>query len=926
MSNQKEIKLEKEQKDKQEQLATRAAALVSADPPAAIVANSDQLLAELKAHKLALEKLKSINATTTRLLETSQEIAHVGSVELDLTTREYIWSKETYRIHDADPEHYTPTLDDSLDSYLPGSRERVKQGLTRAITKGEIFDLEVQKRTFSGRRIDIRSTCLITSEDGKPKKLTGIYQDITKKKRAERHHIHHNKVLKMLLDDCSLSKILHAMAMGVEEINPDFQCSILLLDKKTNTLRHGASASLPNFYTQAINGAKIGVGMGSCGEAAYTGKRVIVENINTHQNWSNFIELTQRAKLHACWSEPIIDSDDEVLGTFALYLNQPSAPLSDDIAMLEGEAQLAALAIEKTRAETQLKLAASVFTNAKEGIVITDLGGNILDVNTTFVDITGYERDEVIGRNPRLLRSDKHEPYFYAQMWRSLIKEGFWSGEIWNIKKSGEAYAAMMTISAVRDNDGNVEHYVSLFNDISLLKEHQRQLEYIAHFDALTQLPNRVLLADRLNQAIATSNRNNNSLAVLFLDLDGFKAVNDTYGHSLGDHLLVTISHRLKATMREGDTLARLGGDEFIAVLTGLNNAVEHKLLVRRLLEAASEPVAIEGKLLQLSASIGLTLYPADNSAPDQLIRNADQAMYRAKQAGKNCYQVFDVELNSAMRSRYESIEQIRRGFKQNELVLFYQPKVNMRTGEIIGVEALIRWRHPVRGLLMPEHFLPVIDANSIGLEIGEWVIREALAQLQVWGELGFTTNVSVNVSGQQLLQPNFVEHLDNILQDFPTVPPERLTLEVLETSALEDVIEVADIMRRCGLLGIEFAVDDFGTGYSSLTYLKRLPASLLKIDQSFIRDMLEDPDDMAIVKGVISLANAFQRSVIAEGLENNLQGEKLLTLGCDLAQGYAIAKPMAAENVPNWAQGWVQDAIWQQHPMQENLPFKSKN
>lgn len=907
-------------KQQQADVNSRAQALLNGLAPAPILATAEQVLFELNAYKLALEKLQRINEQTTRLLETSQAIAQVGSVELDLATREYYWSRETYRMHDTTPEKYTPTLEDALESYLPNSKAAVKAGLTKAITKGEVFDLEAQKRTFEGRRIDIRTTCLITKENGKPSKLTGIYQDITAQKRAERRHLHHNKILQMLLQDVSLIKILNAMAKGIETINPDTQCSILLLDNKTNRLHACGSCSLPTSYIKEIDGAKIGRGRGCCGEAAFTAKRVVAEDINNHPNWQKYKAFTQQANLQACWSEPIIDSTGKVLGTLALYLAQPAAPTLDDIALLESEANLAALAIEKIKAKSQLKLAASVFTNAKEGIVITDLAGNIVEVNKTFEEITDYSRAEVIGKNPRIFRSGKHEQYFFAKMWKNLIKEGFWTGEIWNNKKNGQCYAAMMTISAVRDTEGNVEHYVSLFNDISLLKEHQRQLEYIAHFDALTQLPNRVLLADRLNQAIANCTRSNTSIAVLYLDLDGFKSANDSYGHSFGDHLLVTIAQRLKATLREGDTLARMGGDEFIVVLTGLSNPVEHEPLVKRLLAAASETVVIEGKLVRLSASIGITLYPADNSEPEQLIRNADQAMYVAKQAGKNCYQLFDIELNSAMKSRYESIERIRKGFKQNELVLYYQPKVNMRSGEIIGVEALIRWQHPVRGLLLPEYFLPAVDTNAVGLEIGEWVIREALNQLQVWSSVAFDTRVSVNVSGQQLLQPNFVENLTAILNDFPSVSPKCLTLEVLETSALEDVTEVAETMRRCAELGVEFAVDDFGTGYSSLTYLKRLPASLLKIDQSFVRDMLEDSDDMAIVKGVISLATAFQREVIAEGLENSEQGEKLLTLGCDLAQGYGIARPMAAEHVPEWAKDWVQDAAWQQHPMQQSL------
>lgn len=874
----------------------RAEKLLTGMADAVQLDSREQVLLELDAHKLALIKQQKINEKTTRLLEGSQAIARVGCVELDLATREYYWSKETYRIHDTTPEEYVPTLKDALDSYLPDSKKAVKAGLTDAITKGKVFDLDTQKRTFKGRLIDIRSTCLITREAGKPIKLTGIYQDITAQKRAERRHIHHNNILQLLLQDVSLVKILNAMVMGIENINPDAKCRIKLIDSKSNKLHACTATSFPSTLLRTR------------------------ENVAIHPHSQKYKIITRRKSSHACWCEPISDSSGKHLGTLALYLNQPVTPTPADIALLESESRLIALAIETVRSKSQLKLAASVFTNVKEGIVITDLAGNIVEVNKTFEDITGFNRDEVIGRNPRIFRSEKHEQYFFAKMWKHLIEKGFWNGEIWNVKKDGQPYAAMMTISAVRDTDGNVEHYVSLFNDISLLREHQQQLEFIAHFDALTQLPNRVLLADRLNQAIANSNRTRTSIAVLYIDLDGFKNANDSYGHGFGDNLLVTIAQRLKATLREGDTLARVGGDEFVVVLAGLNNEVEHEPLVKRLLDAAGESVAIEGKLVHLSASIGITLYPSDNAEPEQLIRNADQAMYAAKQAGKNCFQLFDIEFNTAMKNRYETIERIRVGLNNKELKLYYQPKVNMRSGEIIGLEALIRWQHPNRGLLLPQDFLPTIDCDALGLDVGAWVIREALVQLQKWFDIGFKTSVSVNVSGYQLLQVNFVENLSLVLADFPEISPKCLTLEILETSALEDVAEVAETMRRCAELGIEFAVDDFGTGYSSLTYLKRLPARLLKIDKSFIHDMLEDKNDLAIVKGVISLATAFQCEVIAEGIENSEQGERLLTLGCDLAQGYGIARPMAAEHVPEWTKIWVQDAAWLKHPMQQCL------
>ncbi|HQY76546.1 MAG TPA: MASE3 domain-containing protein [Rhodoferax sp.] len=567
---------------------------------------------------------------------------------------------------------------------------------------------------------------------------------------------------------------------------------------------------------------------------------------------------------------------------------------------------------ERTRTQSQLELAASVFSHAREGILITDNQGNIVEVNAMFTQITGYSREEAIGRNPRiLLSSGRHEKAFFAARAQALQKHGHWVGEVWNRRKNGEDFAEMLTVSVVRDPAGAVLNYVALFTDITPLKKHQDELEHIAHYDALTGMPNRVLLADRLQQAMLQSQRRNSALAVAYLDLDGFKPVNDQHGHEVGDQLLVTLSQRMKASLRESDTLARIGGDEFVALLVDIGERRDCELLLSRLLQAAATPVRVDGALLQLSASIGVTLYPQDNADADQLVRHADQAMYLAKQAGKNRFHLFDVAQDAAIQSQRESLEHIRVALDRQEFVLYYQPKVNMRTGAIIGAEALIRWQHPERGLLAPAAFLPVIEGQPISIEIGEWVIQTALAQMALWRGAGLDIGVSVNIGALQLQQTGFVARLGTLLAAHPTVPAQSLELEILETSALEDMAQISEVMHACQAIGVRFALDDFGTGYSSLTYLKRLPAELLKIDQSFVRDMLTDVDDLAIVKGVIGLASAFRRSVIAEGVETVAHGQTLLALGCDLAQGYGIARPMPAADLPGWARQWRPDVGW---------------
>jgi diguanylate cyclase (GGDEF)-like protein/PAS domain S-box-containing protein len=562
--------------------------------------------------------------------------------------------------------------------------------------------------------------------------------------------------------------------------------------------------------------------------------------------------------------------------------------------------------------ERDLMLSASVFSHAREGIMITDRAGTIIDVNDSFTRITGFSREESLGQNPRILNSGRQNQAYFAAMWETLVSKGYWHGEVWNRRKNGEEFAEMQTISAVLDEHGQTQHYVSLFSDITSIKRQQQQLQHMAHFDALTGLPNRVLLADRLKQAMRHVVRRTQLLAVVYLDLDGFKLINDTHGHSLGDQVLVALAGRIKKALREGDTLARIGGDEFVAVLVDLANSQACEPLLRRMLTVASEPLLLNGKTVQVSASLGVTFYPqSDGIDADQLQRQADQAMYQAKLAGKNRYHVFDAEQDRSMRGHHESLAHIRQALEHDELVLFYQPKVNMRTGQVIGVEALIRWQHPQKGLLSPSMFLPAIENHDLAVEVGEWVMHAALTQIQAWHALDLNIPVSVNVGARQLQQEDFVARLQSILEAHPEVTPKCLQLEVLETSALEDITWVSNVIVQCQQMGVMFALDDFGTGYSSLTYLKRLPVSQLKIDQSFVRDMLNDPEDLAILQGVIGLATVFKREVIAEGVETVAHGVALLELGCELGQGYGIARPMPAAEVPAWVAAWRPDPGW---------------
>jgi len=571
---------------------------------------------------------------------------------------------------------------------------------------------------------------------------------------------------------------------------------------------------------------------------------------------------------------------------------------------------------ERKQAEEKLQLAASVFSTAREAIMISDPDGSIIDVNEAFTRITGFDRGEVIGKHPRILSSDRYGPKFYAAMWRDLKKRGHWYGEIWNRRKNGEAYPATQTIATVHAPEGNVRQYVTIFSDITLLKEHQKQLERGAYYDALTSLPNRVLLADRQQHAMAQARRRGSLLAVAFLDLDGFKAINDKHGHEAGDALLIALSVRMKNNLRESDTLARIGGDEFVAVLADLSGVEESVPMFSRLLAVIAEPVPIGEFTVQVSASLGVTFYPQEiDLDADQLQRQADQAMYQAKLAGKNRYHVVDTVQDRSVRDQHERIEDIRRALMEREFVLYCHPKVNMRSGAVVGAEALIRWQHPQQGLLAPAAFLPVIENHSLAVEIGEWVIETALTQKETWRTAGLDLPVSVNVGRRQLQQPDFVQRLHAMLQAHPAFRPGDLEMDVLEPSALEDIARVSKVIEACRAFGVAFVLDDFGTGYSSLTYLKRLPVNMLKIDESLVRDMLVDPENLAILEGVLRLASAFRCGAIAEGVETVEQGKMLLQLGCDLAQGDVIARPMPADQMPAWAATWSAPSAWANCP-----------
>jgi diguanylate cyclase (GGDEF)-like protein/PAS domain S-box-containing protein len=827
---------------------------------------------DITERKLAQEKL----AKSAERLARAQQVAGIGFLDWDLQTNKILLSEETCRIFGIDNSEFSSAPELAARVVYPADQELVQRSLESVMQGKQTNGLDHRIVRPDGTVSWTHSQAeLFYGTDGQPKTLLGTTYDITERKQAEENLRESRELLRLFIEHAPAAlamfdpemRYLVASRRWLDEYS-------LIAEEIIGKCHYEVVPDIPERWKEMHR-------RGLAGETLRSDEDRF-ERADGSVEWIR-------------WEVRPWRSSDGAVGGIILF--------AEDIT-------------DQKQTEERLRLAANVFTHAREGIMITDANGAIVDVNETFARISGYSREEALGRNPRLLKSGVQRPEFYSEMWRALKEKNQWSGEVWNRAKSGDLYAVMLTISAVRDQSGKVYQYVALFSDITALKEHERQLEHIAHYDVLTGLPNRVLLGDRLSQAMAQSHRRNRKLAVAYLDLDGFKAINDRHGHEAGDLLLSEAARNMKQTLREGDTLSRLGGDEFVAVMLDLDDVETSEPILRRLLDAAAEPVPFGAFSLQVTASVGVAFFPQPEDVDaDHLLRQADQAMYQAKLAGKNRYHIFDSKQDRSVRGHHEDLEHIAQALAAHEFVLYYQPKVNMRTGAVIGAEALIRWQHPERGLLPPAMFLPVIEDHRLSVEVGDWVIDSALTQMERWQAEGLNIPVSVNVSAQQLQQTDFVEHLQGLLAAHPAIKPSSLELEVLETSALQDLIQISQVINGCREIGVLFALDDFGTGYSSLTYLKRLPVSILKIDQSFVREILEDAESLSILEGVLGLATAFRRQVIAEGVESVEHGLLLLQLGCELAQGYGIARPMPAERFPGWLAEWRPDPRWEKAP-----------
>jgi len=710
-----------------------------------------------------------------------------------------------------------------------------------------------------GRRVLVETTKTpVRTASGELIGVLGVARDITRRKQAEEALQESENRLHTILD--SVEAYIY-----IKDTNYRYQYA----NRSVRELFGKAMADIVDHDDSAFFDAKTAANLLiNDRRVIENGERVAQEEINTNAE-DRITNAYLSVKL------PLRDHDGHIYGLCGI---------STDIT-------------DRKQTESSLRVAAAAF-ESQESMLITDANKVILRVNQSFTEISGYSAEEMVGRTPSMLSSDRHDADFYAAMWASIDSTGTWQGEIWDRRKNGEVYPTWLTITAVKDSEGNVTNYVGTHTDITERKAAEAQIRNLAFYDPLTQLPNRRLLIDRLQQALASSARSGREGALLFIDLDHFKTLNDTLGHDHGDLLLKEVALRLATCVREGDTVARLGGDEFVVMLEDLSEnaseaASQTEMVGDKILAALCRPYDLHGHDYRSSSSIGITLFDAPQNSIEDLMKRADLAMYQAKAAGRNTLRFFDPRMQAEVSARAALEAGLRDGLKNRQFVVHYQPQVDAR-GYVTGAETLVRWQHPQRGLVSPAEFIPLAEDSGLILPLGNWVLESACLQLAAWanGTASAGLTVAVNVSAGQLHQEDFVEQVLAVLQS-TGANPQKLKLELTESLLLDDVEDTIAKMSRLKAHGIGFSLDDFGTGYSSLTYLKRLPLEQLKIDQSFVRDVLTDPNDAAIARTIVALAQSLGLSVIAEGVESEAQRAFLLRNGCLAYQGYLFSRPL---------------------------------
>jgi diguanylate cyclase (GGDEF)-like protein/PAS domain S-box-containing protein len=748
-----------------------------------------------------------------------------------------------------------------------------------------------------GSRFPVEVTASFIEHDGEKYSLAFV-QDISQRKQAEQLEDNKRHILELMATASGQHQVLSAIAEHINIANPMLHSVIFILDPNNKRLRLSTAPNSPNCCVKTNSSLQGPEQNCACGQAVYHGNRTITRNISADADWLANTPLTESAhqKNISCWAEPIKGKNNQLLGTLTTYYVQTIEPTEQDIQAVEQACQLAAVAIERYQTQDELELANMVYQHSSEAMMITDPEGIIIATNPAFTSLTGYTSEEAIGNTPKILRSGKQDVNFYNAMWLAISETGSWKGEVWNKRKNGEIYPEWLTINTIFNTDGTPHRRVALFSDISLDKESEQLIWKQANFDMLTDLPNRQMFYDRLNQEIKKSHHAQLPLALLFLDLDHFKEVNDSLGHDIGDLLLKQATQRILSCVRESDTVARIGGDEFTVILGELKDINIVEKVSKSILTMLSMPFDLNGHLAYVSASIGITFYPDDAEHIDTLVKHADQAMYAAKALGRNRHHYFTFEMQETAQKRLQMISDLHVGVEKQQFYLVYQPIIDLKTKQIHKAEALVRWQHPIKGLISPADFIPLAEETGMIVALGDWVFQKACAQAAVWSKVCPNFQMSINTSPLQFQHnPTLNESWITNLQTLG-LSGKNLIVEITEGLLMGATKPIQQQLLAFRDNGIQVSMDDFGTGYSSLSYLKKFDIDYIKIDQSFVRNMQNDSDDLALCEAIVVMAHKLGIRVVAEGIETEAQRDLLIEMGCDYGQGYLFSRPISAD------------------------------
>lgn len=743
------------------------------------------------------------------------------------------------------------------------------EGMWRTILAGNIWRGELINRRKDGSLYDEEMTISpLKDAGGNVTHFVAVKQNVTERKRIEQQTLFKAALLEAQAETTVDGILVVDESNRIVLTNKQFALNFEIPDQLLNT--HDDHI-VRKFVTEKIEDSE-----------AFTER---VEYLNSHKDEKSRDEIRfKNGRLFDRYSAPLIDAEGRYRGRI-WYFREIT---------------------ERVQAEERLRLWSRVLDQSAEAIFVCDPQQKILLVNSAFEELTGFSADDAIGQTPRILQSGRQGRAFYQEMWKCISETGSWRGEVWNRRKSGELYVENLSIGSVRDHQGELTHYVGIFSDVTARKQAEERIIHLAHYDALTDLPNRVLLTDRLNQLIKASHRKKSKVAVIFIDLDRFKEVNDSLGHDAGDVLLQQLAGRLCDAVRKEDTVARLGGDEFVVALQGIQTRQDVSVLAEKLISRLVKPVMLNSYELTVTASLGISIYPDDASSGVQLISNADAAMYKAKSTGRNAYHFYTSDLNQHALEMLSVENALRRAVERDEFVLHFQPQVNIRSGGVVGAEALIRWNHPEQGLVMPGKFISIAEERGLIVPIGNWVIEEAARRASAWKDTpGLSIPIAVNVSAVQFRQKGFVDRLADIVRRHG-ISPACLELELTESIVMRDAESTVEILQNLHKAGFRLSIDDFGTGYSSLRYLQRFPIDKIKIDQSFVADKGAG----SIVTAVISLARSLKLKVIAEGVQTREQFELLREQHCDEVQGFLISPALASKDFENLIHDWQPSKI----------------